>query len=80
MRQFIWSVTARKKLLRKESKQLQEQRQRRGQQLELLQLEDPLAVKDPKEQEMVLQILLERAKDKAECSHQGDPVSARLPQ
>jgi hypothetical protein len=67
MRQFIWSVTARKKLLRKESKQLQEQRQRVGRQLELLQTDDPLAVKDPKEQEMVLQILLERAKDKADA-------------
>jgi hypothetical protein len=67
MRQFIWSATARKKLLRKESKQLQEQRQRLGRLLELLQLEDPLAVKDPKEQEMVLQILVERAKDKADA-------------
>ena len=66
MRQFIWSVTARKKLLRKESKQLQEQRQRIGRQLELLQQEDPLAVEDPKDQELVLQVLVEKAKDKAD--------------
>ena len=66
MRQFIWSVTARKKLLRKESKQLQEQRQRVGRQLDLLQKDDPLAVEDSKDQELVLQVLLEKAKDKAD--------------
>ncbi len=67
MRQFIWSVTARKKLLRKESKQLQDRRQRVGRELDLLQKEDPLAVEDPKDQELVLQVLLERAKDKADA-------------
>ena len=67
MRQFIWSVTARKKLLRKESKQLQDQRQRVSRQLDLLQKEDPLAVDDPKDREMVLQVVLERAKDKADA-------------
>ena len=67
MRQFIWSVTARKKLLRKESKQLQEQRQRVGRQLELLQQDDPLGVAEPKDQELVLQVLLEKAKDKADA-------------
>ncbi len=66
MRQFIWSATARKKLLRKESKQLQEQRQRIGRQLELLQQDDPLAVEDPKDQELVWQVLVEKAKDKAD--------------
>lgn len=66
-RQFIWSVTARKKLLRKESKQLQEQRQRIVRQLELLQQDQPLAVADPKDQELVQQVLLEKAKDQADA-------------
>ncbi|HQN18615.1 MAG TPA: M28 family peptidase, partial [Syntrophobacteraceae bacterium] len=37
MRHFIWSVTARKKLLRKKSKELLEQRQRVNRQIDLLQ-------------------------------------------
>ncbi len=67
MRQFIWSVTARKKLLRKEAKQLQDQRQQLDRQLELLQQQDPLAVTEPRDQELVLAVLLEKAKDKADA-------------
>jgi hypothetical protein len=67
MRQFIWSLTARKKILRKTSKQLLDQKQRIDRQLDLLQKDDPLIPEDPKDQDLVLQVLLERAKDKADA-------------
>ncbi len=67
MRHFIWSVTARKKLLRKKSKELLEQRQRVNRQIDLLQQDDLIAVTDPADQEMVFRVLMEQAKDKADA-------------
>ncbi|GLI33697.1 FtsX-like permease family protein [Desulforhabdus amnigena] len=67
MRQFIWSVTTRKKLLRKDSKQLQTKKKEVDQQLDILRRSDPFSVQELQEQELLWNLTLEKARDKADA-------------
>ncbi len=67
MRHFIWAITTRKKLLRKEGKDLEDKKRIIDRDLDLLQQEvDPLELKDPADQSRILRLLVEKAKDKAD--------------
>jgi hypothetical protein len=67
MRQFIWATTSRKKLIRKETKLLQEQKQDVSHQIELLDGLDPLNAPSTEDRLLIWQIVQERAKDKADA-------------
>lgn len=67
MREFITGLTARRKLLRTQSKELQDQKQLTGRQLELLQKQDPLTVEDPGDRTLVWNLMIERAKDRTDA-------------
>jgi len=66
MREFVWALTTRKKILRKQAKTLQDQKQLNDHQLELIEQEDPFAITDPKDRQMVWGLLVEKAKDRAD--------------
>lgn len=66
MRQFIWSITARKKHLRRETKELTAQRERLDAIVKLLDEQDPFVAEDPAKQELILEALIEKAKDRAD--------------
>ncbi|MFP5213464.1 MAG: M28 family peptidase, partial [Acidobacteriota bacterium] len=67
MRQFIHVATARKKILRKEIKQLQESKERIDRRLDLIGSDDPIAsAKSPEDQEILRDILVEEAKNRAD--------------
>lgn len=65
-RHFIHTVTARKKILRRERKDLDNQKRIVDEDLELLQQGNPLDVKDPVGRRRVLELLVEGAKNKAD--------------
>lgn len=67
MRQFIWTATTRKKLLRKESKRLQEEKRSIERLLDLIEAENPLGYEDPRDSEPVWQLVVEKARDKADA-------------
>ncbi|MHC1743037.1 MAG: FtsX-like permease family protein [Syntrophobacteraceae bacterium] len=67
MREFVWALTTRKKILRKQSKTLQDQKQLNERQLELLEHEDPFSITGEKDRQMVWELLVEKAKDRADA-------------
>ncbi|MCK8602966.1 FtsX-like permease family protein [Desulfoferrobacter suflitae] len=66
MRQFTWAVTTRRKILRRDKRNLSLQKEDVDHQIELLEAGDPLAIDDPKDRDRIWQIVLERAKDKVD--------------
>ncbi|MGV8074736.1 MAG: FtsX-like permease family protein [Syntrophobacteraceae bacterium] len=66
MRQFIWALTGRKKLLASREKELQARKKRTDHLLGLLDLDDPLSIKEPKDRKLILQLVAEKSKDKAD--------------
>lgn len=66
MRQFIWATSARKKHLKQATKQIKAVKEKVDRSADILDKADPLGVDDRKEQEMLLGLLVEKAKDKAD--------------
>lgn len=66
IRQFVWSITTRKKLLRNEAKELQAKRKEVDQQLDLIRSADPLSVQEPQDRALLWGLLLEKAKDRTD--------------
>lgn len=66
MRQFTWAATTRRKILRRDKRNLSLQKEDVDHQIELLEAGDPLAIDDPKERDLIWQIVLERTKDKVD--------------
>jgi hypothetical protein len=67
MRQFVWTISTRTKLLRKESNELKRQEHEVTRQAELLQRDDPLDVTTPEDRELIWRLVVERAKDKTDA-------------
>ncbi len=66
MRHFMWSATGRRKDINKERRYLRDRKKRLLHLWNLLQKPDPLALKDPQEQDLVWAFVVERAKDAAD--------------
>lgn len=66
MRQFMFAFRAKKKALKKEADRLKKRKNLADDQLEILEKENPLDTRDAKELELIRQILVEKAKDKAD--------------
>lgn len=66
MRQFTWAATTRRKILRRDKKQLGDQKEQINHQIELLEKGDPLSVDDPADRALIWGLVTERAKDKAD--------------
>lgn len=66
-RQFVWSIAARKKHLRRDAKELADRKKLVTQKLELLRGDDPLAVTEEADRELVAQMLVESAKDTSDA-------------
>lgn len=66
MRQFAWAVTTRRKILRREKRQLSADKELIDHQIELLQEGDPLSLKNQSDRELIWKLVIERAKDKAD--------------
>jgi hypothetical protein len=67
MREFITGLTARRKLIRTQSKELQDRKQLTERQLELVRKEDPFSVEDPGDRTLVWDLMIERAKDRTDA-------------
>lgn len=67
LRQFVWYANSKKKTLKKAVSQLKEVKQKADDRLDLLEKPDPLNQDSPQDREIVLQALLEKAKDKADA-------------
>lgn len=66
MRQFAWTATTRRKILRREKKQLSDDKEQVEHQIALLQKGDPFSIENPDDRALVWEIVIERAKDKAD--------------
>ncbi len=67
MREFIWALTSRRKILRQETKDLQEKRKRVDHLLDLTKEENPLSAPDAKDRDLLWRLIAEKAKDKADA-------------
>lgn len=67
MREFVWALTTRKKILRKQSKTLQDLKHLNDHQLELIEKDDPLAAPEAQDRQAVWGLLVEKAKDRADA-------------
>ncbi len=66
MREFVWALTTRKKILRKQATTLQDQKRLNDHQLELMEQPDPFAISAEKDRQLVWDLLVEKAKDRAD--------------
>ncbi|MDY0038850.1 MAG: hypothetical protein RBS57_00945, partial [Desulforhabdus sp.] len=66
MRQFVWTATTRRKLLRREKKQLTDDKEQVEHQIALLQEGDPFSIEDPADRALIWEIVIERAKNRAD--------------
>ena len=67
MREFVTSLTVRRKLMRGQSKTLQEQKDHTEKQIGLIQKLDPLMHEDPDHRAVVWRLVVEKAKDQADA-------------
>lgn len=66
MRQFTWAATTRRKILRRDKKQLDDQKEQVDHQISLLEKGDPLSFEDPADRALIWNLITERARDKAD--------------
>ncbi len=66
IRQFIWFANAKKKNLKRQVQRLSDQKHKGDHELDLLEGDTPLEQDNPQDREIVLQALLNKAKDKAD--------------
>ena len=66
MRQFIWATSAKKKHLKQATKQVKAVKEKVDRASDILDKDAPLGVDDPGEQESLLGLLVEKAKDRAD--------------
>ncbi len=67
MREFITGLTVRRKLIRNQSKELQEQKQLTERQLDLIGQGDPFSLQDPNDRTILWNVAVEEAKDRADA-------------
>ncbi len=66
MRHFISAITARTKMVRRDEKLLKDQKKLIDEQIELLDVPDPFSISDPVQRDLIWQLVVRRAKDKAD--------------
>jgi hypothetical protein len=67
MRELVWALSSRRKILRKETKELKTKQKQVTRQLTLLRNEDPLDVKSPEDEQLMWDLVVEKAKDKTDA-------------